>query len=185
MGLLSGIGRIAKFAAPFTPWGLPASLAIGAAGGALQAGADDDPETGVLGGAVQGTIPAAAGAGLSALGSRVLGQGAAAAVPPQVPGTEYAAAAPGMAGQAVQAAAPGARGGLGSRLMEWAKANPELALQGAGTGVEAFGAYKEGQANDRLIDMREEEQNRRFGREDNMDEVLAEIMRRLTASRAG
>lgn len=183
MNFLKGIGRIAKSVSPFLAMsgvGTPLALGIGAGGGALEAAADDDRDTGVLGGMVKGAVPAVAGKALGSLASRVMPAAA-----PAISNPSQAIAAGSMGGPAAAAAPAAAGRGLGGRLLDWAKANPELAMSAAGTGVEAFGAYQEGQAMDRLADIRERELDRDNMREDNLDEVLAQITRRLTAPRMG
>lgn len=167
MGLRGGIGRLARMVSPFlafTGVGAPAAALIGAGGGALEA-ADEDQD--VLGGAVRGAVPAAA----AGVGSRLLGGGAGAA----------GVAEPGS-GEALYGTAPQGRR-LGSRLLGWAKANPELAMGAAGTAMEAYGAHQEGQAMDRLADLREEDQRRGYEREDNMDDIIARLTRRVASPR--
>lgn len=167
MGLRGGIGRLARMVSPFlalTGVGAPLAVGIGATGGALEA-ADEDRD--VLGGMMSGAMPAAAGA----VGSKLLGGGAGAA----------GVAEPGS-GEALYGTAPQGRG-LGGRLLGWAKANPELAMGAAGTALEAYGAHQEGQAMDRLADLREEDQRRGYAREDNMDDIIARLTQRIASPR--
>ncbi|MGE0161344.1 MAG: hypothetical protein AB7T31_18260, partial [Gemmatimonadales bacterium] len=164
------IGKIARWVSPFlamTGVGAPAAIGLGALGGGLEAADDDNTDTGVLGGIARGAAPAAAGA----VGSKLLGGGAAAA----------GVAEPGS-GEALYGIAPQGRG-LGGRLLDWAKANPELAMNAAGTGLEAYGAHQEGQAMDRLADLREREINRDNTREDNLDDIIARLTRRVASPR--
>jgi hypothetical protein len=101
------------------------------------------------------------------------------------------AAAPAMAvgSKAAQPAMAGAaRGGIGSRLLGaakgvggWAGDNPEVAASIAGTGANAYGAYQEGAAADRIADLNEEGTRRSWQRQENMDPFLQSLLERLLA----
>jgi hypothetical protein len=62
--------------------------------------------------------------------------------------------------------------GAGRGILNFAKDNPADAADIARTGLEAYGAHQEGQFIDR-------EQQRRNQRQENMDPVVAELLRRI------
>jgi hypothetical protein len=193
---LGDIGSGAKAAAPFlaatTGIGALPAIAMGAGGGALEAGMSDQGVGGILKGAAGGAASAGTGAALRGIGGRLLGGAPDAAAPAMEGAKAMGGAKSALASVGSKAAAPAmegaARGGIGSRLLgaakgvgNWAGNNPEVAASVAGTGANAYGAYQEGAAADRIADLREEETRRGWQRQENMDPFLQTLLERLLA----
>ncbi len=94
---------------------------------------------------------------------------------------------PGM-GQAATPPPQGG-GGIGTRVWNWVKDNPELATAMLGTAANVYGAYQSGQAMDRQADIAEdrlalaqEAQERRFSEQEEQKRRNTEVLRRMMAA---
>lgn len=177
---LGDIGHGAKAVAPVLAattgiGALPAFL-MGAGGGALEEGTKKNASFGDI---LKGAGTGAAWTGAGKLAAPVFQGGAGAAPNP------FGAA---QAGKSVSSIASGG-GGLGSKLLgagkgvaSWVKDNPETALTIGGIGADAYGSYRQGQALDRQADLEESSLRRRWNREEAMDPVMQDLVRRILNS---
>ena len=189
---LGDIGSGAKSAAPLlalTGVGAPLALAIGAAGGALEGGTTGGGGIGnVLKGAAGGAARTGLALGARGLGSKLMGGGGAAE---GVPNLASAGTGSQSASSALQAISQrgglsklseGAGRSLGSRLLggagdaiSYAEKHPTL----VGSALKGYGDYRQGQADDRALDFEREQVERTNERQENMDPIIADILKRL------
>lgn len=177
----AGVKGLAAPALAATGVGLPAAALIGAGGGAAEAWGGGGDASDVLKGAAGGVARAGAGS----LAGKYLGGGAPSqpslmsgerALAPLSSGS--AVAPPSLASRAMTAGKSVLDAGKG--VASWAEAHPTL----AGAGVTALGEYQQGAADDKMAKLEEDDLKRRWNREDNMDPLLADLIRRLIGGNA-
>ncbi len=182
---LGDIGAGVKTAAPLlaatTGIGAPLAIGLGVGGGAAKSFGEGGDFGDVLKGAAGGGLAAgAAGIGRRLSGGANALRGGTAGIDAPIAGFG------GLGAEGAREVAGGIGSGIGGRLAgigrgvaSFARENPVVASNLAGTAANVYGAREEGRAMDEELAFRREQIERANRRQENADPILQDILRRL------